>query len=294
MSAHSGKFGVVNGADTIRNWALEQTSASQPFVASNTRGGTGRRRGVKDWTGNYGSYGSLPPVMPGDEFAFEGYTAPDDDAWGSDGLTYYGQALATQLALTLNFEAAEIWNYTTTFGGHGALARKSDIVTDDTDPAAPTPLDSRLLILDPDRSILGSDTGSASGGAEFCASSCDVTLTVPDNPYANSCTDGWMERKAGPLDFTGSILVHDIDPDSFGLEIGDDVILQMWVDATDYWEFTWVHIKDFTGLTVDRETGAIMSMTIAFEMNGFVDGLGDGQILLPGTPETPWWPVAAS
>jgi len=294
MSVHSGKFGVVNGVSTVRNWTLEQVSASQAFVASNTRGGTGRRKGVKDWTGSYSCYGSTPPAMPGELFNFEGYTAPEDDQWGSDGLTYYGQALVTQVALNLNFESSEIWNFQTSFGGDGALARKSDVIADATDPRAYSPLDSKIVILDPDRSVLGSGSLSASAGEESCITSAALTLSVPDNTYVNSCTTPWTGRRAGPLDWTGTLNSQHIDPDDLGFEIGDDVILQLWVDDVNYWEFKWVHIKDFTGLTIDRETGAILSMGIAIEMNGFVDGLGDGHIKLPGTPGTPWWPASGS
>jgi len=293
MGVHSGKFGAVDSVTTVRNWGIEQISASQPFVASNTKGGTGRRRGVKDWSGQYSCYGHTPPAMPGEFFDFEGYTAPDNDTWGANGLTYYGNAIVDSIALTLNFESSELFNFQTSFSGNGALARKSDVVSDATDPEAHTPLDARVLILDPGGDVLGSDSGSASGGEEFCVTNLNFTITSATQTSVTSCTNGWTERHGGPIDMTGSMTVQDIDPSSFGLEIWDDVIIRIYVDGTDFWELKWVHIKDFTGLTVDRETGAIMSMGISFEMNGFLENYGTGRILLPGAGSN-WWPPAGA
>lgn len=292
MSVHSGKFGIVDGVSTVRNWGIEQVSAAQMFVASNTRGGAGRRAGVKDWSGQYSCYGHSPPVMPGEAFSFEGYTAPDDDRWGGDGLIYYGPAIVGSVALSLNFESSELFNFQTNFSANGALARKSDIIADASTPAVFQPSNARVVLLDPDESVLGSGSGSISTGDEFCVTQVSITFVSALQDVINSCTDSWTERRAGPIDFTGSMTVQDVDPDNFGVEIGDDLILRIYVNATQYWEMKWVHIKDFSGVTADRETGAIMSMGINFEMNGFYDG-NDGQIILPGAAD-PWWPEASS
>lgn len=279
MGAHSGRFCVIDGVDTMQNWNLTIQSAPHAYVASNTKGGTGRVQGVNDWNGTFAQKGGVPTHMPGDIFSFKGYTAPADDLLGSAGPTYEGDAIVDQVQITWNWETGEPIAMVTNFSGDGECVEGSDSLDDVTDPNVPQPRGLRIT-LGPDE--LGSDSD------DLCTSQAQLTITAANVPYVNACTDNWTRRKAGPIDWTGTLTMHEDSGLLLPFEIGDDVELWWYVTQSTYWITKWAHIVSFAGITCDR-AGAIVGMTVNLGMNGFNPGAG--QIRLPGAVAD-WWPFA--
>ena len=288
MGVHSGKFGTIDGINTVRQWSINDAGETKPYVASNTLGGTGRRRGNEDWSGTANCYGCRPPVMPGDPLAFVGYTAPSDDVEGSNGARYSGDAMVNQVAISWNWEAGDPLSYVLNFEGNGVLSgAPGAAVPDATFPDVPVIIG---------RPMLWGAVDAAPGSSEYeeldDVQSASLTITTANPSYVNSSTSGGTRRKAGNVDWTLAITMHNeggIDlPFSKGDLIG--VLLPSGVDD-EYWDLRWGIVKDFTGITVDREGGAIISATINIEMAGFDhDNEEVGHIIDPDGNS--YWPAA--
>lgn len=277
MGVHSGRFAVVDSQSTVENWSINIQSTPQPYIASNTRGGTGRIMGVQDWNGNFQQKGGVPTKMPGDSLSFKGYTAPETDVVDTDGPVYEGDAIVDQVQLTWNWETGEPIMTVINFSGDGEVEETTDTLQDTTDPNVPGPRGLRIT-LGPDES--GSDSD------DLCTSQAQLIITAANQPYVNACTDNWTRRKPGPIDWTGTLTLHNDSGLDLPFEIGDDVELWWYVTETTYWITKWAHVVSFTGITADR-AGPIIGMTVNLGMNGFNPDVG--QIRLPGAGSD-WWP----
>lgn len=285
MGVHSGKFGVVDNESTVRNWSISDEQALQSYVASNTLFGTGRQPGVESWTGSFQKYGFLPGVMPGDSFSFLGYEAPDDDVSGN-GMRYSGTALVNQLQINWNWGAGEILNAQVDFAGHLALlAATGAEITDSVFPTVP-PVTVTKIQYAPGPAF---DTFADLE----CLSTAQLTLTCALQAYVNSCSivagKLWTGQKAGPIDWTFTVTQQD---NQRPIAKGAAVALKLFVSATEFFLLEWGRLQNYSGITVDRQTGAIISQTLTFGMDGF-DTVGSavGQIVLPDT--SVWWPASA-
>lgn len=285
MGVHSGKFGVVNGEETVRNWSINDEQALQSYVASNTLFGTGRQPGIESWTGSFQKFGYMPNTMPGELLAFVGYQAPDDDVSGN-GMRYSGQAMVSQLQINWNWGAGEIINSQIDFAGHLALtAAVGAEITDASFPTVP-PVTVTKIEYAPGPNF---DTFEELD----CLVSAQLTFQCALQSYVNSCTIVasrlWTGQKAGPIDWTLAITQQD---NARTLTKGQQVALRLYVNATEFFLLKWGRLQNYTGINVDRQTGAIISQTLNFGMDGF-DTVGEdvGQIVLPDA--TVWWPASA-
>lgn len=283
MGVHGGKFGVINNFPGVRNWSINSTSSPKPFVASNTLGGTGRKPGIRDWSGSASLYGGAPTIMPGEYFDFAGYCAPGDDVRGSNGDVYSGNAIVDQIVINWNYETGDIIAHTINFGGNGALAKSSGVYDDDSDP---------------EYHAANEIAGPSVDGEDVCnITTVALTLSCASKPYVNSCTDGWNKRKPGIFDWTLAIAVQDTNEDQFVGSVGDDLDLFLPTtpgDEPDGWRLRWAHFKEMSGISVNPETGDIIAFTANFEKNGFPiidEAVVAGCVIRPGETE-PWWGVA--
>lgn len=281
MGAHSGRFGVVNNQHSIRNWQVSETSATKPYVASNTKGGRGRKRGTRDWSGSFTQYGIIPSLKPGQKFTFAGYTAPDDDTFGSNGKTYSGPAIVESIALTVNWQSADPVQSVINFAGDGALTLGTGLYSDDTEPDVATPEDIRAGYL-----IVGGSGSDSEDAVDLCLTQFTLNLLTNNVTSVNSCTAGQTQRKTGPFDWNASLQMEEDGRPDF--DIDDDVELWLFLNDAMAWHLKWGLVKEFTNLNVDRETGAIISQTVNIEMNGFSDG--EAGIVENSTEEL--WPSA--
>ena len=292
MSDHSGKFGVVNGQSTVFNWAFDRTTTLQRGRASNTNNGSARRKGIKDWKGSFSNYLAIPTVLPGDIFAFKGFTAPDDDGItsGSDvGVCYEGNAIIDSVVITWNWETGALLQTVHNFSGHGPYTKTSAEYTDDTDPEMPSVLDCakwEFVNMGPEGA--GDSAGSGDDSWDEIVSAT-LTITADNVTKVNSSTAGWTERKAGPIDWTLQVVMDDNDTDSIGFDQDDNLALKLYVDDTQFWHLKWGMVGEFTGLVVDNDTGALIRQTANISMNGFPpELLTGGAITLPGAASN-WW-----
>lgn len=278
---HSGKYGVVNGQETVREWTITDNLSLTRYVASNTLIGSGRKNGIRAWSGSFSQYGHKPTLLPNDVFAFRGYTAPTDPGVSPAGLVYFGQARVSQVAVTWNWESNEIISTETQFTGHLALATEHETEVDISVPDPLTPSGTKIEADDVEIPNLTTAT---------------LTLTADVQTYVNSSTHitghTWTGVRNGPIDWTLAVTMQDVRRGAPVPTIGSDSELKLYVDDTDFWLLEWGQLGDITGISVNRESGAIIQQTLNFAMNGFNDG-EVGQIVLPGEV-SPWWPASAS
>lgn len=287
MGVESGIFGLIDNVSTSRNWQISRTREGKTYVASNTKAGTGRKPGNKDWTGNYNAYGGVPAVKPKDTFNFAGYTKE------TGGKKYAGDAIVDSVQVNWNWEAADIVSHTVNFGSNGALTI-SDVAPgglDTTFPDCPSPIGQT-----PSFMLLG---GGSASYSDLCVTTVQLTLQAPSKTYTNSCTNGIVMRKPGVFDWTAAIAVQNDDQDELGFEPGDYIALRIPVgldpDTDDplFWDLMWGYVGEHSNFVVDRETGAIIGFTVNVAMAGFDHVTGDeetGTVIAPD--ETVWWPEA--
>lgn len=285
MSVHSGKFGVVNGQSTSMGWNLTDGQAAQPFRTSNSACGTIRRQGVRSWSGSYNMAGGTPSVMPGDSISWAGYTAPDDDVSGT-GQRASGTALVSSVVITWNWETAEILKHVVNFVGHLALTWDQGVYSDATSVVAPEVCGTKVQYDDATKKVI-TDLKSAS-----LTISSDIKSYVNSSTYVGSKC--WTGQKAGPIDFEIALVQDCNERDESGGDdhappLGTDLALEMFVDSTDYWDLQWAQVMEYSNLTVDNDTGDIISRTINLAMNGNKAGT-NGSITKPGAGSA-WWPA---
>lgn len=285
MTVHGGKLGAIDAFDTIAMWSLNETQTPGRGIASNTRFAPVRKAGARAWTGTYKGYGGQPAMMPGQIAAFVGFGAPTNDISGN-GLRYSGNIMADSVAITWNFRTGELISHTVNFSGHLALAIADGAqVTDVTIPDMPSVVLSKIQW-----------KPAASGAlADFPnVSQATLTLSAQNQSYVNSGTviSGklWTGRVAGPIDWTFALQQDDdVRVGATVPQIADDIQIKAFINATEFWLLNWGHVRDYTGLQVNLETGAILARTVNIDMTAH-DGTTLGVITKPDT--TNWWPPA--
>ena len=290
MAVHSGKFGSVNGQIMVRNWTLEDVSTSQRIVHSGTDGGSFRLPGILDWTGTFEAYHPPTPdisniIMPGDLFAFVGYTAPNDDVAGSTGVTYSGTAMVESVAITWDFSGGTPPTYTCNFASGAGIALVEDPVGAAIEDAAPVVPESICLL-----KVEVAPNIAVPIYVEWTdVTQAILTITSDVQTFVNSSTDCNTGRKAGPIDWSLA-LTEQRDAQLHGL-VGTDHHFRLYTDDTSYWLLKLGHVESYTGLNVNRETGAIIEKTANLAMNGYDSAIDDyGRIAKPGTTTGPvWW-----
>lgn len=286
MGLHSGKYGRINGVNTMRQWTINEEEAQPKGIASNTLLGTNRERGVRKWTGSYQAYGAVPVagIMPGSVFSFVGYGSPGNDVSGAVGQRYEGDAIVDRVVINWNWQGGEMLSHTVNFNGNLVLTKNAagadpgDTVAPVMPPVGGTKLQYSLYDL-----------------AAFTTlpnlTSMSLTLSASNNSYVNSSTylsnrlwTGWV---GGPIDWTLTVQQQDDERVTGIFDIGDFVHLKAFTDATQFWSLKYGIVKNFGNYTVNRETGAIISRAITFDMKAYY-GSAAGAIALPSG--TQWWP----
>lgn len=283
MGIHSGKYGRINGIDTMRQWTIAEQAAQPKAVASNTLLGTARKRGVHSWNGSYQAYGAQPVPMPGNIFHFKGYGAPSNDTAGSSGTTYEGDAMCSQVSIAWDWKAGAIIGHTVTFAGHLELTKES--AADPGDSVTPN-------LLETTGTKVQWSAGSLNSFADLPnVTQATLNISALVEAYVNSSTyvngKAWTGQKSGPIDWNLSIGQQDDERLTSIFDIDDVVEIKLFTDSTHFWKLTYGIVRDFGGITVNRETGAIIARTINVDMNGYY-GSTHGAIVLPDT--TQWWP----
>lgn len=282
MGVHSGKFGVVNGVTGVTNWTIEDEQELTKFVNSATALGAGRNEGVESWSGSYTQHDIQPAAMPGDTIAFVGYTAPTTDVAGTNGILYTGNAVVESVQITWDWTTNAKITIVTAFTGDLALAAAAGIAPVDAGPVAAASTSGGKL-------EFGVDIITAQTLWDNVTQAV-LTITAENTTFVNSstivATVMWTGVKAGTIDWT--LAVTEEDDIRTKLIKGELTELRLYVNATEFYELIQGRVKDVTGISVDVESGAIVSQTINIEMAAS-DAAGLlGTIKLPDT--TTFWP----
>lgn len=285
MTIHSGKFAAIDGFDTVAMWSLNEQQAPAKGVASNTAFGPVRRAGVRSWSGTYKGYGGTPALLPGQLAAFVGYGAPTNDISGN-GLRYSGNIMADTVTITWNWRTGELISHTVNWSGDLALTiADGAAVVDVAIPDMPSVVLAKVEWKPAASGILTAFPN---------VSQATLALSAQNQPYVNSSTviagKLWTGRRSGPIDWSCAIQQDDdIRVGATVPQIADDVELKLFVDAATFWLLKWGHVRDYTGLTANRETGAIISRTCNIDMTAH-DGTTLGVITKPDAAN--YWPPA--
>ncbi len=263
MGVMSGSGGAVNGAHTVRSWNVRTSSDNKQYRASNTKKGTGRKAGTKDWSGSYLGYGVVPPVMPNEAFTFTGF----DGAKVAS-----GSAVVESVEIRWSQEDGGLMEYTVNFSGAGPLSKTTGTASDVVIPNPPSSVSLKLEL----DSVELADVRSMT-----------LTLTGNTKAYSSSTSGGWKGRLGGSLDASGGVEFYHADIESVP-DAGTDTVLKMYVDDTTFWEIKWGQI-DEDGVDVSIEDDELVSGTILWSKNGFQDGV-EGYIKKPDL--TTLWPAA--
>lgn len=285
----SGMLALLDGISTVRNFNLTDTQNNPPIRASNTQSGTARRKGIKSWSGSYGSYGATPLYMPGEFFDFKAFMPPPTLVPNDDCEAYSGSAIVDSVAITWNWTSGEVLSHVVNFSGHLGLSLLSaQQGIDATDVEA--------------LEVCGTKWQYSIDGTTWyewpTLAQAVLTITAANQAYVNSQTACETGRVAGPIDWTLALTEQNCQRlESNYPTKGNDYQFKGFVDATDHWRLKWGKLKDFTNIQADVESGAIIGRTANIEMNGIV-GSTVGRIYKPGynsgTGAGIYWPAGAT
>lgn len=280
----SGKHSVVNGISTMRNWNVELTQDVKIYAASNTDGAKDRVEGPHKWSGSLDAYGATPLWLPGSLNAFTGYTAPADGVGGSAGQTYTGNVRIDNVAISINPQSGDIISHVVNFTGDGPWAEASTAaIVDATLPDVPKPCPIKVV-----RDPLGTPIDITGITAITLTLTAENLTTVNADTYDVGTNKCWQETRAGIIDWTMTIAREEDVTES--PNVGDNDHLHVYVSASEYYDLLWGQVVGYTGITVDRETGAIINHTLNYGMKSFNGA--QGRIQLPGAVSA-WWGIDA-
>lgn len=303
MGQTSGQYGAAfsdgEALGTLANWNVNATADQKAFVASNTKGGTGRRGGNVDWSGTAKQYVGWPlgpEMMPaGDQWNFLGFLAPRTGVPGTAGPNIGGICLTESVTLSIDWAASSLVELMTNFVGNGALTY-SGVETAFEDLTNPMAIPSREVEFK-----LGLFSSGAPVWTPTCVLKAALTFKANMYPFSSSCTSGIVKRVAGTKDW--SLVITLDEPDFKSLPIGlqqNQIVGAQFIYATGE-EITlkWGIVKDITNINVDVETGAMISYDVQIDMSvdsGVDTGIAGSAVTLPdgagGTFQ--WWPVVAA
>lgn len=294
MGYHSGKFAVINNVPAMISWGIEDDSDTKEAVNSQTYSMPIQLPGVNHWSGSIEQNGANPVagLMPGSVFAFQGYTAPDNDTAGGTGSIYSGNIMVERMTMALNWETGEIEKLSYEFQGVLGLTFATGQAAL-TDISTPTYYGTKSL---PKPKIAVQVGTGAPGALADWPYVTQLSLTISNEiqSVVNASTGGNTDRKAGPWKLEVSATEQEILRALFDKD--NKLHLQIFTkpDASQYWDIKWLHVKSLTGIQMNRETGAIISRNVGLPFSAY-DGESTpvlGAITLPGAGGD-WWPSVA-
>lgn len=284
----SGRFGLVNGLSRVSNWQVNDSKNADAYQSSNTAAGTARGGGVRDWNGSFSGQGGSPPVMPNQEFLFEGYTEPDNGVLGGDGLVYTGQAIVSQVAITWNWTNNQLLRWSANFAGKPGLTFARATPTVDTSALADEFACGTYFEYGVDDAVVDIEIPALT--------SATLTITANLAPASNSSTrsggECFIDRTPGNIDWNLSMNQEDRDRGVSGYpDLGQDVGLKLYTkaDLSEFWALNFGRKLSYTNLTVDTQSNNQISRTLNYAMQARLPSTGAlGNITLPGET-VPYW-----
>lgn len=276
MGVVMGDSGIVNGANTVRQWELEYSEDDRPYAATNTSAGTARDCGVLDWTGKYFAYGGTPLVFPGDDFSFIGEAVTTDGASGT--------AIVEAVKIVWEQEKGDYCQHIVLFGGNGDLTLGA--IADQSDASIPNVYCGSGLIIKQNGSTV---TDVRRAELTIMRKHGKPPGQMGNRPYASTAAPGKIRRKKSRLDFEGSFdcYVSNYAGVQASFPLQSSHIFQMYVNATQYWELTWGRITKLENIGADPEGSELLGVRVHFKMRAS-NGTSLGSVKSPG--DTTEWP----
>jgi len=297
MGYHSGRFAVINNVPAMISWDIEDDSDTKEVINSQTFAMPTQLPGVNHWSGSIEQNGAEPVagLMPGSVFAFTGYTAPDNDTAGGTGSIYSGNIMVERMSLALNWETGDVEKISYEFQGVLGLTFASGQAAI-FDTSTPNYYGSKSLP-QPKITVANATSSWVPGALTNWPYVTQLTLTISNEIQAvvNASTGGLTDRKAGPWKLEISVVEQEILRSLFDR----DNILELQIptkpDFSRYWDIKWLHVKNFTNIQFNRETGAITSRNISLPFRAWDNEATPvlGKIVLPPGTGTDWWPSNA-
>lgn len=267
MGPITGMWGsaVVSGEvlTTLGNWQITNGADTKAFAASNTRGGTSRRKGNTDWSGSYKQFAAWPTVgcMPGDIFDFIGCIGPRSGTYGDAGPYVAGPCIVESVQLTIDWNTNAIIEMLTTIAGTGPLLAQTpeDYYVDESNPVGWASSEAEVKISD-----------GAGQYFQLCAQRLVLTLRAANQVFSNSCGAGYMQRRRGILDWGMVITLDEPDVTALPLTLKPNMYIETQIEInspTNKWSLKYGLVKEFANFNVDVETSALLTYDVTVEMS---------------------------
>jgi len=318
----SGKYGVVEDTggvavvSDVQQWNINQTVDSKSFGASNLKGGTNRRAGLLDWTGNFIRSDKFPNalLLPGLDINFRGYVG-DGIAPNSLGLTQTGVAFIDSLNVVWNWETNELQTLTYNIMSQASILTQAQAAQNDiTDPA--NAIQSTKAVVQ-----IATAADSFATFSPICVKTATLNILANPQSSSSSCTVvtgppifQTQRRLAGLADWNLSLVMDAVTTAPFWSGLppptapadktwspGDFVIVRILPDFDlfpgEFWELKYGFVNDMSNFVVNMNTGELVSYTFNISMavdSGFGES-PDGVVSFPAlTTNGTWWPTAAT
>jgi hypothetical protein len=278
--AVSGQFAAVDGVGALINWTVTRSRPSVTARHSGTRGGRARRKGVGSWQGTMSGIGGLPPSLPGKLANFIGYSGPANSIEGGAGHRYSGTIIITDVTIKWDFSTNAIIAWDLSFVGHLGLTRGDGAAV--VDATSTIEWESSLLPIKFDVVL----AGDYAAFTDMTTVQLKITSDVVS--FVNSSTANETGRRTSTLvDWELSIGLQRSDAP---LAEGTELAIQAFTTDELFWELKYGRVREYSGITANRETGEIMSQTLVIEMSSNLEADGAiGVIKAPG--DVQYWPT---
>lgn len=275
----SGQFAAIDSVPAIMQWAVSRTRPSNAFKHSGTKGGTNRRKGVGAWSGTWSAAGGVPAVLPGASASFIGYTAPTTGVENTNGERYSGTIICTEVLIKWDYTTNAIVSHDVSFVGHLGLTRADGAAVLDA-----------VQTVEVESSLCPMKIGTIASPTDLTdIKTAQLKITSDVKSYINSSTGNETGNRASSLlDWEAQFVIETTDGDMY-VEGAEAETLQMFVNATEFWDLRQAFFREMSGVTANRETGDIIDQTLTWEMasNKAADG-ALGTIIKPDL--TTFWP----
>lgn len=264
----SGSVGAVSAGGVVGNvstWSVNVKETAHSVVTSATKKGTVVISGTSDWDGSFSAYGVAPPAIPGSRVEFSGYTGADGEDTGG---SISGPIIIASASTTVNIGTGEPIKWDVAFSGNGKPTLGSTPVSDSSAPA----------LISAARATVKID------GTATTLNVSQIALTITNaisGGTATSNSEGWLKRFGGPTSATAAITVNDASIGA-GLQIGADIELEIDLVGGGSLIMKYVHITDFSGVSVDNSSAEPITFTVNGTWNCY-DGSAFGAMTMGGS-----------
>lgn len=226
----------------------------QELVHAGTKGGRQRISGIKDWNGSYSEYGFVPSFFPGDEVTYYGSI---DGASG-----YTGDALITQVVITIPVGTKGAPTIEGTFRGIAELS-----LADTTAIALPTVANTPDVNSEGICVQLQAITGGAFVNQDG-TNEITITLSIEDQEFHHCGSSGIMDAIEGLWDAQISYKRY-VDDLTDLPTVGTAYNVRVPIDSAgaSYYGFSYMRVGDITDITLNRESGDFLNVTIPLMMS---------------------------